>query len=194
MNGPRDGSMLLHAGVIACTAILGVIDYVTGHELNFFVFYFIPVSFAGYRFGLGAALVASMLAALTWAVSDQLSPREYSSPLFAVWNTLIRLASFLCIGASLARIRVLHDRQQATAQALRKTLAELRVLEGLLPICSYCKKIREHDGSWQQLETYITEHSEALFSHGICPACRERLLAEAGPPGGPTKETPSAAP
>jgi len=60
-------------------------------------------------------------------------------------------------------------------EALRLKLEhELRVLKGIIPICMYCKKIRDDKESWQQLEAYITEHSEALFSHGICPSCYEQ--------------------
>ncbi|MEO0248369.1 MAG: response regulator, partial [candidate division WOR-3 bacterium] len=44
-------------------------------------------------------------------------------------------------------------------------------LQGLLPICSYCKKIRDDQNYWQQVETYISKHSEVRFSHGICPDC-----------------------
>ena len=56
-------------------------------------------------------------------------------------------------------------------KALQDAAAQIKVLRGFLPICSYCKKIRDDRGCWKQLETYISEHSEALFSHGICPAC-----------------------
>ncbi|RII30727.1 MAG: hypothetical protein CXR30_07010 [Geobacter sp.] len=60
-------------------------------------------------------------------------------------------------------------------EALRLKLEnELRVLKGIIPICMYCKKIRDDKESWQQLEAYITEHSEALFSHGVCPSCYEK--------------------
>ncbi len=60
-------------------------------------------------------------------------------------------------------------------EALRLKLEnELRVLKGIIPICMYCKKIRDDKESWQQLEAYITEHSEALYSHGICPSCYEK--------------------
>lgn len=54
---------------------------------------------------------------------------------------------------------------------LEQALAQVKLLEGILPICMYCKKIRRDDQAWQHLESYITEHSEALFSHGICPDC-----------------------
>lgn len=52
---------------------------------------------------------------------------------------------------------------------------EITTLKGIIPICSYCKKIRDDKESWQQLETYISNHSEAIFSHGVCPACLVEL-------------------
>lgn len=54
--------------------------------------------------------------------------------------------------------------------------AEVRTLQGLLPICSYCKKIRNDDDSWQQVEAYVQTRSDASFSHGICPECYESKI------------------
>jgi PAS domain S-box-containing protein len=54
---------------------------------------------------------------------------------------------------------------------LQKALTEVKTLSGLLPICSYCKKVRDDQGYWQQIESYITEHSELFFTHGLCPDC-----------------------
>lgn len=54
---------------------------------------------------------------------------------------------------------------------LEKALATVKMLEGIIPICMYCKKIRDDEESWQQMERYITEHTSAQFSHGICPEC-----------------------
>lgn len=53
----------------------------------------------------------------------------------------------------------------------------IKQLEGIIPICAYCKRIRDDHEIWQQLERYISEHSEALFSHGVCPECSEKVLA-----------------
>lgn len=50
-----------------------------------------------------------------------------------------------------------------------------KTLSGMLPICASCKKIRDDKGYWNQIEAYITEHSEAKFSHGICPECMKKL-------------------
>jgi hypothetical protein len=58
---------------------------------------------------------------------------------------------------------------------LEQALSQIRTLRGLLPICANCKKIRDDKGYWNQLETYIHDHSEAQFSHGICPECRKKL-------------------
>lgn len=61
---------------------------------------------------------------------------------------------------------------------LQERMNEVKALSGLLPICAQCKKIRDDAGYWTQLEGYISEHSEATFSHGICPDCTELLYPE----------------
>jgi len=60
---------------------------------------------------------------------------------------------------------------QYTLGRLQKALGEVRTLRGLLPICAWCKKIRSEEGGWDELESYVTKHSDASFSHGICPDC-----------------------
>ena len=57
---------------------------------------------------------------------------------------------------------------------LQMALDELKVLKGIFPICSFCKKIRDDEGYWNQVEEYISKHSEATFSHGLCPVCAEK--------------------
>jgi sigma-B regulation protein RsbU (phosphoserine phosphatase) len=61
---------------------------------------------------------------------------------------------------------------------LEAALAKVKQLEGIIPICMYCKKIRDDHESWHQLERYITEHTEAFFSHGVCPECHEKAMNE----------------
>ena len=53
-------------------------------------------------------------------------------------------------------------------------IEEIKILRGIVPICSFCKKIRDAEGNWSELEAYVTKHSEAQFSHGCCPECRKR--------------------
>jgi len=59
---------------------------------------------------------------------------------------------------------------------LENALANVKMLQGLLPICLYCKKIRDDQNYWQQLDKYVAEHTKARFSHGICPECYEKVV------------------
>jgi hypothetical protein len=65
--------------------------------------------------------------------------------------------------------------QNKRKEELKKAAEKIKALSGLLPICAHCKKIRDEKGYWKQIESYISEHSEAVFSHGICPECAGKL-------------------
>lgn len=67
-------------------------------------------------------------------------------------------------------------------QDLEDALQQINILQGILPICSFCKKIRDDTGDWQKIETYIQAHSSAEFSHSICPHCLTRHYPELAPP------------
>ncbi len=73
-----------------------------------------------------------------------------------------------------ARVRVAADNQRLIDE-LQQSLAQVRRLSGLLPICASCKRIRDKLGAWSQLETYICSHSEAEFTHGLCPDCAKQF-------------------
>jgi len=62
--------------------------------------------------------------------------------------------------------------------ALIDAMENVKILQGLLPVCASCKKIRDVSGDWDSMESYISEHSEAEFTHGICPDCEEKLYPE----------------
>lgn len=70
----------------------------------------------------------------------------------------------------------LHEKNRV----LEKALQEVKELSGLLPICASCKKIRDGQGYWSQLETYIEKHSKAQFSHGLCDACLKEMYGSQG--------------
>jgi len=74
--------------------------------------------------------------------------------------------------------RKADDEKNKLISELQQALATIKQLHGILPICSSCKKIRDDKGSWKQLEVYISEHSEADFSHGYCPECGTKALEE----------------
>ena len=165
---------------IVITLILGAVDWVTGYYLNFFVFYFIPVFFAAWFLGLLGSVFISILCSLVWFGADALTGHTHTSDVYAVWNTMIRLISFLAIGWSASALKHTLDIEKETSEKLRRSLSEIKVLQSFLPICSQCKKIRDENGIWQHIEAYISEHANTQFSHSYCPECYNRAMAEAG--------------
>jgi PleD family two-component response regulator len=75
-------------------------------------------------------------------------------------------------------LRLLQQEMEKKNSELQKALDEIKTLRGILPICASCKKIRNDEGSWQQMESYIEEHSDAEFSHGICKECAIKLYPQ----------------
>ena len=76
------------------------------------------------------------------------------------------------------RMLDLQEHLAAQVAELRQALDHIKTLQGILPICSFCKKIRDDRGYWSQVEEYISKHSRAAFSHGICPDCMKQHYAE----------------
>jgi len=87
-------------------------------------------------------------------------------------NGWLKLIDMQVLLLELARV---YEHQN---EKLQETLSRVKQLEGIISICSYCKKIRNDANSWEQMETYISNHSEALFSHGMCPECYEKQMDE----------------
>ena len=82
------------------------------------------------------------------------------------------------------RMVEMQDALASKAEALRQALDQIKTLSGIVPICASCKKIRDDRGYWNQVEVYVHDHTEAKFSHGICPECREKLYPKPRPDDG----------
>ena len=95
-----------------------------------------------------------------------------------VWLTITALKDtddkIVAIATTERDITERKEREQEKERYLEEALANLKVLSGLLPICASCKKIRDDQGYWKQIETYIRDHSQATFTHGICPQCTSK--------------------
>jgi PAS domain S-box-containing protein len=87
-------------------------------------------------------------------------------------------------GADITALKRAEQEKEALIAQLRDALARVKTLRGLVPICASCKRIRDDQGYWRLVEEYVRDHSEAEFSHGICPACMRKLYPEyCGPDG-----------
>jgi hypothetical protein len=176
---PLSSNTAAWATVLVGTLVIGVLDYVTGAELGFFVFYFAPVAFAAWRLDHRVAFGIAALCAAVWFAADVAAGHAYVHPMLKVWDTVIRLSSFLLIGWAVARIRALLAIERETSEALTKALDEVHTLRGLLPMCAWCKQIRDASGEWMPVEKFIGRHSDAEISHSMCETCAQQLLQEA---------------
>jgi len=82
----------------------------------------------------------------------------------------------------ITRLKQIEEEQERLNVELKEALNQIKTLSGLIPICAACKKIRDDKGYWNQLEQYLEEHSDAVFSHGLCPECFREYFPEAAKP------------
>ncbi len=97
---------------------------------------------------------------------------------FQIEEVLARVYTHLTIRDLQKTLQEKNEQLQIKNNELETALAKVKLLSGLLPICANCKKIRNDEGYWQQVEVYIHEHSEADFSHGVCPDCMKKLYPD----------------
>jgi hypothetical protein len=160
--------------------LLGLVDYVTGYEVGFFLFYFLPIAAAAWVLGLARGYAVALLSTGVWLAADWAAGHPYSSPAVAVWDSAIRLVAFLVIASSAAKIQGLLAQERQLTAELQAALRQVKTLTGLLPICAACKKIRDDEGYWQEIEKYVAKHTAARFTHGLCQDCANKFLREAG--------------
>jgi PAS domain S-box-containing protein len=89
-----------------------------------------------------------------------------------------RLTLIIAEGRDITERKRAEQERELLIRDLRDALAKVKLLSGLLPICAACKKIRDDEGAWSQLETYVQRRSEATFSHGLCPDCTQKLYPD----------------
>ena len=101
--------------------------------------------------------------------------------LVEIFGSKIQLNGKPAVAGSILDItarKQVEEQREELIEALQKALSEVKTLRGFLPICSYCKKIRDDKGYWSQIESYIHKHSDAEFSHGICPECAKKYYPD----------------
>ena len=148
--------------VAASIAIL-ILDYVTGPFIQFPILFVLPVAVATVRHGFA---VGSSVAGILPLVRLSFFLRwELPSSWALEWiDTGVDVAVLVGVSGLIHYI----TRQQR----------QIRVLEGMLPICAFCKRIRDEGGHWRQLESYITRRSHAQFSHTYCEECAQKHYPE----------------
>lgn len=111
-----------------------------------------------------------------FAAQESISPEELRTKFNILCQQYAKLLRTLTKLTKLSdhyqiKLQLAKDEAEEKNHALEKAIAEIETLSGLLPICSNCKQIRDEDGQWHQIETYIATHSKAEFSHSLCQKC-----------------------
>ena len=151
--------VFLSLGILAVLALVGLVMFQLNRQLLIR-----PLN----RMRRQADLIADQQANL-----DERLPLDFPGE----WNELAR--DFNTMAASLREsYQNLEGKVRDRTLDLETALAEVKKLSGLLPICANCKKVRDDQGYWRQIESYISKHSEATFSHGICPDCVKKLYPD----------------
>jgi hypothetical protein len=165
--------------------ILGLVavgDSVTAWYYIFDFFYLLPLSLTTVYLGKRWGYLMSLLCTAVWtlAMTTQGHPLVLHHPepswLIWAWNFLMRMviqSSFVWL---LDRLVTEAARQKRQASELRAALDQVNQLRALIPICAWCKKVRNDAGYWQQVDHYLQERDLATFTHGICPDCEHKAL------------------
>jgi hypothetical protein len=170
----RCRKFLIYLACFAMLALIGWVDYITGYELGFFVFYSAPVGIAAWNLGRWPAVGMSLVASVAWALADSYAGAKYSTRFALYWNNGIHFVSFIINAVAIARIKVELDRQHRLGAELEAARKALRMVAGQLPACPVCGQ--PHNRTAHRQESHVSEPPPEL-ADALCASCR--LL---GPP------------
>ena len=111
-------------------------------------------------------------------VTFQGETHHYDLTVEPLRNTTGEILGVTCAAADVTDLKQAAAERERLIAELQSALAKVKQLSGLLPICASCKRIRDAEGSWEVLESYIHQHSEAIFTHGLCPDCIQKLYPD----------------
>jgi hypothetical protein len=181
LDVPRGGSGHSPARVflaaVAVLALVTAVDALTPYEFGFAAFYVIPVLIATWGVGTARGLGFALLSACCWYCVDLTSGRPLTHEFYRFWDSFNHLLSYSLIAVLTGRLKTAFQQVHELHGDLEQTLKNVRELEGLLPVCAWCKKIRDDAGYWQELDAYLEPRTKATFSHGICPDCAAKMSA-----------------
>lgn len=163
------------AEAIVLVAVIGLLDFMTGYEFSVEVLYLAPICFAAWYAGKSCGIAITIVSAIIWLLADLGAGHRTDSLVIPVWNFVILLSSFTVVVILILKLKAAYEEQLRLVGELQEAFDKIKVLKGLIPMCAWCKKVRNDDGYWLEVEQYIKENSDSSFTHGICPECRDKM-------------------
>lgn len=178
----------IHAAKMYCVLLLLLLDFSwfqnagSKGTISMFMFFAVMVLTTFFKGRIWWAALAIYFAnglALLWvehAFPHLVVPYVNTADRLSDFTTSFIISTLVCV-LVLRVVLAAYDRERVRLMELNtqleQSMAEIRTLQGLLPICSWCKKIRDDEGLWTRMEDYLAEHTEASFTHGLCPDCKK---------------------
>jgi hypothetical protein len=157
------------------TAVVGYLDFLTGYEASVSILYLGPISLVAWYAGRVPGFLVAITSAIVWLLADVGAGHAVGRAIISYWNGAVMLGEFLVVAVVVNKLQVAHETKVRMISELQEAATKIRTLTGLIPICAWCKKIRTDEGYWQEVEAYVAAHSEAAFTHGICPDCEKEV-------------------
>jgi len=163
---------LVLAGCFLLQGLLGWLDYITGYEMSFFVFYSVPVGIAAWYVGRWPAIGVALGATVSWLLADYFGGAKYSAPFYYYWNSTIHFLAFNINAVTIAKIKNDLDRRHALAGELESAREILRTLSALLPVCPACGKLRDRAEGSRKTEIAALARVSPELADTLCVDCR----------------------
>lgn len=176
------GTRPLRGWLVAFALFGGIllIDVISPPEVDFSAFYLVPVIWLTWCRGTREGLFMALFCGVGWYLHAILSGRYASSEWYRLWDALNKQIAYLLAAWAVGALRREVLVQQSLNQKLQDSMAEVRELKGLLPVCAWCHNIRDDQGEWHTMEVFIQQRTGASATHGICPSCLEKADPELG--------------
>jgi K+-sensing histidine kinase KdpD len=176
---------IIKAATILSLVVVGYLDYVTGYEFAFSLFYFIPVLLCAWHFGRFAILSMALASGMTWWFVDKFSGHIYLHEGYRYWDGLTWLITFTVIGLGLYYLRHSMQEQVRVNEELARSMEELKrsseeikkLQQQIQVVCAWTKEIKV-EGKWVPLEEFLTNQLHFKLSHGISPEAIRKFEGE----------------
>jgi hypothetical protein len=169
LRGSR--AVFIFTGCLLLLLLVGWVDYITGYELGFFVFYSVPIGLAAWYLGRWPGIWLALAATIAWWLADALAGAKYSSRFSFWWNSTVHFSAFVINAVTIAKIKLDLRQRNELAVKLEAARQALRVAAKVLPACPLCGKVHPQTGRNDQAELRDLARGNADLSRALCEEC-----------------------
>ncbi|MGA2281721.1 MAG: hypothetical protein ABSG80_15630 [Verrucomicrobiota bacterium] len=171
LRGSR--AVFIFTGCLLLLLLVGWVDYITGYELGFFVFYTVPIGLAAWYLGRWPGIWVALGSTIAWWLADALAGAKYSSQFSFWWNSAVHFSAFVINAVTIAQIRLELRQRDELAAKLETARQTLRAAAKILPVCPLCGKVRPQTGRNDQAELRDLAQGNADLSGALCGECAQ---------------------